>query len=730
MKKFLIFVKRIGSVLFVCLFSLALFSCSGLLQKESDNGSVSFDVPVDALFNQINSSRSIDSTRIAYCTYRMDISIIGNKYEVSKSTTLTADDKNLSVRFDKIPVGKKVYAVAKVYEVVEENGTKNENLLMYGKSETKKIKAGLTFLKLNIYNYLNEFQFILTISFSDVSSDELEEVVNNLIISAVPANSNEGRAITDAGSDKYKLYEALSNPFSDSSQFYCNGHDEKLKISLDKASKKLTVSGTMAIPVNEDAPDAKGKEIMLVASMYKNQNNSLKPKLFGKSQNIIPEKGKQFDAAITVKKLNVLDTPVVTYSKITDTDYSINLDNKALEQHMSNNNYCFDDEGNIYFINHNENEYEIICSNHSEVLILPQISPQGITYDSVTKKFYLYQINEATLSLWDVSNQINNWNTQDFNSNSKSINYIEQNTILSSFHHTQITIHNNILYDIGQNNYGWGDIRFVILDLTTVPDNGLITPTNVIDLVSLTNFEVENEWGETHLSITDMIFFEDDLYLLLKQELNLFHGKTSGIENFGFYLHGALIKYNIKNGQIEKTMGWVDSPINLPAHYLYGGDNDSIIYKDRAKTLPCLIYADPLKTDPLSYDETIADLFPVFYVPATAEDTNHFFGPQKILAIKPKKLIIADEGYAFYADENDAIRYKNVNRVVTIDLENFSASVSDTNAKFDFERVDDFVSSGFASRDSVLESGTKYYIQSGSEFTQEWVYAHIPLVED
>ncbi|MBR4790390.1 MAG: hypothetical protein IK024_05805 [Treponema sp.] len=730
MKKFLIFVKRIGSVLFVCLFSLALFSCSGLLQKESDNGYVSFDVPVDALFNQINSSRSIDSTRIAYCTYRMDISIIGNKYEVSKSTTLTADDKNLSVRFDKIPVGKKVYAVAKVYEVVEENGTKNENLLMYGKSETKKIKAGLTFLKLNIYNYLNEFQFTLTISFSDVSSDELEEVVNNLIISAVPANSNEGRAITDAGSDKYKLYEALSNPFSDSSQFYCNGHDEKLKISLDKASKKLTVSGTMAIPVNEDAPDSKGKEIMLVASMYKNQNNSLKPKLFGKSQNIIPEKGKQFDAAITVKKLNVLDTPMVTYSKITDTDYSINLDNKALEQHMSNNNYCFDDEGNIYFINHNENEYEIICSNHSDVLIFSQISPQGITYDNVTKKFYLYQINEATLSLWDVSNEINNWNTQDFNSNSKNINYVEQNTILSSFSHTHIAIHNNILYDIGQNSYGWGDIRLVILDLTTVPDNGLITPTNVIDLVSLTGFTVFESMEQKYLSVTDMVFVDNDLYLLLKQKLNVFHGAGSGIETFGFYFHGALIKYNITSGQIEKTMGWVDSPINLPAHYIYGGDYDSIIYKDRAKTLPCMIYADPVKTDPLSNNKKIADLFPKFYVPVNEDDTIHFFGPQKILAIKPKKLIIADEGYAFYADENDAIRYKNVNRVVTIDLEKFSATVSNTNEKFDSESNDDFKSSAFASSDSVLEPGATYYIQNNSAFEEDWVKAYIPHGED
>ena len=121
MKKSFSFFSRFAVIFFSVLFMFSL-SCSGLLQKESySNGSVSFELPVEDILTQINSSRSIDSSRIAYCSYRMDISIIGNKYEVTKSTTITEADKKLSIRFDKIPVGKKVYAVAKIYEVVEKS---------------------------------------------------------------------------------------------------------------------------------------------------------------------------------------------------------------------------------------------------------------------------------------------------------------------------------------------------------------------------------------------------------------------------------------------------------------------------------------------------------------------------------------------------------------------------------------------------------------------------------
>ena len=48
-----------------------------------------------------------------------------------------------------------------------------------------------------------------------------------------------------------------------------------------------------------------------------------------------------------------------------------------------------------------------------------------------------------------------------------------------------------------------------------------------------------------------------------------------------------------------------------------------------------------------------------------------FYGPTRFIAVKPKKLVIADEGLTFYTDD-ELLRYKNVNRVVYVDLENFA----------------------------------------------------------
>ncbi|MBQ7753153.1 MAG: hypothetical protein IJR80_05810, partial [Treponema sp.] len=48
-----------------------------------------------------------------------------------------------------------------------------------------------------------------------------------------------------------------------------------------------------------------------------------------------------------------------------------------------------------------------------------------------------------------------------------------------------------------------------------------------------------------------------------------------------------------------------------------------------------------------------------------------------------KKLVIADDGFAFYTASDGGIKFKNVNRVITVDLEKFAIS-SIENAKTAF----------------------------------------------
>ena len=68
-------------------------------------------------------------------------------------------------------------------------------------------------------------------------------------------------------------------------------------------------------------------------------------------------------------------------------------------------------------------------------------------------------------------------------------------------------------------------------------------------------------------------------------------------------------------------------------------------------------------------------------------DSNYFYGCTRFLAKKPEELVIADEGGYEYEEEEEGGGTKTVsvnkNRVVTVNLQDFSMSSVDVNAGFD-----------------------------------------------
>ena len=78
---------------------------------------------------------------------------------------------------------------------------------------------------------------------------------------------------------------------------------------------------------------------------------------------------------------------------------------------------------------------------------------------------------------------------------------------------------------------------------------------------------------------------------------------------------------------------------------------------------------------------------PAHQGPSSTNYTSHLFGPKKFVAIKPKKLVIADEGLFVYADldGNGTADAENVNRVVTIDLDNLSTPFVSQNVSVLFD---------------------------------------------
>ena len=93
------------------------------------------------------------------------------------------------------------------------------------------------------------------------------------------------------------------------------------------------------------------------------------------------------------------------------------------------------------------------------------------------------------------------------------------------------------------------------------------------------------------------------------------------------------------------------------------------------------------------------------------------FGPEKIIAIKPKKLVIADDGRAFYTDNLGTYKYKNVNRIVTVDLESFSiTNIKNADCSFDTEYDKDLMSSHYLSTDVITSQYSSIWDGSYQQF--------------
>ena len=170
------------------------------------------------------------------------------------------------------------------------------------------------------------------------------------------------------------------------------------------------------------------------------------------------------------------------------------------------------------------------------------------------------------------------------------------------------------IYD-GIKDYDGNDEEIIMIDIS---EYVVATSTN-------------EETGEitNHLSINDMMFVDGNLYIL----------------------------WSCNYGECDET-GIIES---------FGG---VLCVNEDGTTVENLFGETTLKTMELGGDHDV-----YYYGPSTENSTTQLFGPTKFIAIKPKKLVFADEGIFVYVDnpenpENpEDPKYKNINRVVEIDLD-------------------------------------------------------------
>ena len=145
--------------------------------------------------------------------------------------------------------------------------------------------------------------------------------------------------------------------------------------------------------------------------------------------------------------------------------------------------------------------------------------------------------------------------------------------------------------------------------------------------------------------VTDMAVLEDGTVAVLVNDKNLNPANQFTLtDGCTVYSRGGLVLLSSDLSKVEKVLGWTDSARIISAT---GSSSDYDVKWDKITA----------------------------YIPEYAERNSHFYGPMRIVAIRPKELVIADCGANFVLP--DYIGKKNGkmfthNRLMTVNLRNFA----------------------------------------------------------
>ena len=698
MKKSPLNFARFFTLLCSLFFIFGLFSCSSFLSSNDENGSVSFVIDRSIL----NAARDGSGIHDENVSYLVVVNLEDNKgFGVKQTVNITAKDfddcmktdRRFEANFKKVPVGKEIYAIVKIYQIFGKDTDIPESDLpepeMIGKSDPIKVKSGKNEITIHAYNYRYSFDFSITISIEGLSENQFSQIQQNLLISAIPSDSQDAKRIAAAGTDQAKIYEALYNLFDTEDQMAFSYGSQ---FTFDPQLKTITVKGNMYLPVSLDSASTKGSEVVLIAGIYDldRYSGNSKTKLFGQSAKISPEKKKTNTVSISAKEMEIIDTPLVTYSE-TDSGYSYAI-NGFSKFTSTNDSFCFDKDGNVYTIssqdpNNSYANYEIISSNLSSPVVVGQFNyVPSVVVDLKTNIMYAYYKNVYTICLYQYPNLISDgsYSSEKFWSFNcdKSVNV---NGLITEVNPCPrlCTVYDGVLYivaeDSSDNDYG----SFIYKTELGEPsaDNRIIPDGIHIDL----------PYG----SITDMVYLDGYLYMTGEEvDTNWNTGNTDSYGNDiykdALTSRGFICKYNPSDNTCSFTGVSTDKRVNTSMNSdiglaLYKKETTYYpVYKNSERT-NLFIVAGDLEVRNSPYNSN----FPSICTPSPVNkklSTSALYGASRIIAIKPKKLVISEEGIAFYT-ENDQLFYKNVNRIVTVNLENFAMQFDTTGDTFDGDKT-------------------------------------------
>ena len=147
--------------------------------------------------------------------------------------------------------------------------------------------------------------------------------------------------------------------------------------------------------------------------------------------------------------------------------------------------------------------------------------------------------------------------------------------------------------------------------------------------------------------VTDMAVLEDGTVAVLVNEKSLNPANQFTLnDGCTVYSRGALVLLSSDLSKVEKVIGWTDSQRTISATNVENAEN----YVTKWTSITA-------------------------YIPDYAERNSHFYGPMRIVAIRPKELVIADCGANFvladYKEHRQGKMFTH-NRLMTVNLRNFA----------------------------------------------------------
>ena len=746
MKKSVLFFSRIYSLLIAGLLLLCLSSCAGLLQR---TGSVSFEI--NKALIQAARDGGYDGPVMQF-----EVSLEGNGgYGIKQTIFIPMEDyeacmqtdKKFEASFDNIPAGKTYYAYIRVYRAKEAGmtGEPAAEPILIGKSKAFKVKAGENIVDMKAFSYRCEYDFSLEITVPEewgYTEAEVSELQNDLVFDVILADTSVAKKLIAAGTDKYKLYDVFSKNVLPSVMNFYSMPGSNERITFENDGNALQIEGKIDLPVDENTYGTCGKEVIFIASAKNYEEPA--PYLYGKSAKVTPVKGEIFETSIDLRDITFSK---VLYYKESDY-YSYDINGESYENMAGS--FCLDKDGYFYGLGENGDAYQLYSNKpgfSSEVFPVAEVpeefgydfmfSPDNpvTTIDKQLNEFYAtfdisyeHGYENESLKLYRFCSLLESGEVVEdevmiYNISSEGWTFIKGQSFV---------VNNGILYTIAKENQS-EKYKLVIIDLRKPIKDGNQYGISASEISS-----VEINWDSydfvTNLA-SDMSIIDNALYILVNDSFMYYTEEPYDFEYYdtqSIFSRGLLIKYNLLTKQVL-ALGWSNDSMlrgemNDEGMYIaYGG---KIFYQEENTTKPYIIPASGKVSYTMNINGTdtqvegdAREFFPSLYMPNPLSDTlsdEAFYGPEKIIGILPKKLVIADNGVAVFVDSNNALRYQNVNRTVTINLEKFALEeVENSGCDFSSEISESLTPLGqFDSRTWTLNgyNGTKYQNVSGSTF--------------